>query len=67
MRTAFENGTITEAMFNDNKVKITMSSNKCFEIREYNKEMNRYNLCFETSSKCDWEIVKRFVNSLIKI
>ena len=64
MRAAFEKGIITEAMFNNNQIRVTMTSNKCFDIRVL--ENGYYHGCIETTSKCDWNQVKKYVNNLIK-
>ena len=69
MRDLFETGKMTEAIYfteDGGSIKVTMTSNKCFDIRKYDLELNYYVAVFETSSTCDWSEVKRYVNSLIK-
>mgnify|MGYP003653108625 CR=1 FL=1 len=64
MRELFESGKITDVKFNNDEIIVTMTQNKCFDIRILLN--GYYSGCFETSSTCDWNIVKRYVNSLIK-
>ena len=72
MRNLFETGKMTEATYypetenGKGYVRVTMTSNKCFDIRQFEPSMNRFVAVFETSSTCDWNEVKRYVNSLLK-
>ena len=72
MRNLFETGKMTEATFypetenGKGQVRVTMTSNKCFDIRQFDKTTNYFHGCFETSSTSDWNEVKRYVNSLLK-
>jgi hypothetical protein len=71
MRNLFETGKITEATFfpetenGKGAVRVTMTLNKCFDIRQFNKGLNFWCGVFETSSICDWNEAKRYVNSLL--
>ena len=71
MRSLFETGKITEANFypqtknGKGEVRVTMTNNKCFDIRQYDESTGYFHGCFETSSTCDWDEVKRYVNSLL--
>ena len=72
MRELFETGKTTEVTYypetenGKGEVRVTMTPNKCFDIRQFDKNTNYFHACFETSSTCDWKEVKRFVNSLLK-
>ena len=72
MRDLFETGKIREAVFypetenGKGAVRVTITLNKCFDIRQFNNDLNYWCGVFETSSKCDWLEVKRYVNSLLK-
>ena len=72
MRNLFETGKMKEATYypetenGKGPVRVTMTSNKCFDIRQFNKDLNYWCGTFETSSTCDWNEVKRYVNSLLK-
>ena len=72
MRNLFETGKMTEATYypeienGKGAVRVTMTSNKCFDIRQFNNDLNYWCRTFETSSTCDWNEVKRYVNSLLK-
>ena len=72
MRDLFEAGKMTEAIYypeiesTKSPVRVTMTSNKCFDIRQFDKELNYWCAVFETSSICNWSEVKRYVNSLLK-
>ena len=69
MRNLFESGKATEVKLFDelgNDVKITMDKTKCFEIRQFNKDINYWALCYQTSSSCDWEKALNLAKSLIK-
>ena len=72
MRNLFETGKTTEVTYypemesKKGQVRVTMTSNKCFDIRQFEPSMNRFVAVFETTSSCDWNEVKRYVNSLIK-
>lgn len=68
MRTAFENGNIIEKSYyknNEEVVKVTMTNLKCFKISKFNKDFNIWTAIFETSNKCTWIDVQRYVNCLI--
>lgn len=69
MKDLFRRKKITEVIFFEefgNDVKITMKKNECFEIRKYNPSIKYWSLCFETSSKCEWENAVNLAKSLIK-
>ena len=68
MRDLFETGKMTEAFYFTNdggSVRVTMTLNKCFDIRKYDLNLNYYVAVFETSSTCGWSEVKRYVKCLI--
>ena len=69
MRNLFEQGKVTEVVLFEeqgNNVKITMDKTKCFEIRQFNKAINYWALCYQTSLSCEWEGVLNLAKSLIK-
>lgn len=71
MRNLFETGKMTEAIYypetenGKSPVRVTMTSNKCFDIRQFDNELKYWVAVFETSSTCGWSEVKRYVNSLL--
>jgi hypothetical protein len=68
MRNLFEPGKMTEVrLYSENKsvVRITMQKNKCFEIRQLNPSFY-WELCYETSSTCEWSEALRLAITLIK-
>jgi hypothetical protein len=69
MKELFLEGKITEVRLSSDihkDVKITMLDNKCFLIRQFNVTLMFWQVCYETSSDCEWDKVLNLAKSLIK-
>ena len=71
MRKAFESGNLKEVELypqNGSKkgnVLITMTQNKCFDIKQYNKSTGIFHGVYETTSKCSWDDVLKLTKNLL--